>query len=74
MSGDSGLRHRWTPSGIPPHNRALVKAVSDDDVVAELRNWDSINGRSFSVLINGSVIGDILRQSIANLVMLWDGG
>lgn len=57
-----------------PHNRTLVKAVSDDDVVAELRNWDSINGRSFSVSINGSVIGDILRQSTANLVMLWDGG
>ncbi|WP_243671601.1 hypothetical protein [Vulcanisaeta sp. JCM 16161] len=52
----------------------MVKAVGDYDVVAELRNWDSINERSFSASIGNSAIGDILRQSIANLVMLWDGG
>lgn len=57
-----------------PHNRALVKSITDGDVGLELRSWDSINSKSLSISIGGSAIGDILRQSIANLVMLWDGG
>ena len=61
------LRNTW-------HNRTLVKSVGDNDVMDELRNWDAINERSLSISIGNSVIGDILRQSMANLVMLWDGG
>ncbi|ADY02169.1 hypothetical protein VMUT_1968 [Vulcanisaeta moutnovskia 768-28] len=57
-----------------PHNRALIKAVDDSDVKAELHNWDSINERVFSISVGDSIIGDVTRQSIANLVMLWDGG
>ncbi len=56
------------------HNRALIRSVDDNDIANELRNWDSINERSFSVLVGDSVIGEVLRQSMANLVMLWDGG
>lgn len=56
------------------HNRLLVRSTGDSDVNAELRNWDSINDREFSISVGGSFIGDIIRQSIANLVMLWDGG
>ncbi|MGC9180178.1 MAG: hypothetical protein ACP5GZ_08240 [Vulcanisaeta sp.] len=57
-----------------PHNRALIKAVDDSDVKAELHNWDTINERAFSISVGDSIIGDVTRQSIANLVMLWDGG
>ncbi len=57
------------------HNRALIRSVDDNDIANELRNWGgSINERSFSVSVGDSVIGDVLRQSMANLVMLWDGG
>jgi len=57
-----------------PHNRYLVKSIADSDIKSSLRDWDDINDRGFSVSIGGSAIGDIVRQSLAHLTMLWDGG
>ncbi|MGC9153551.1 MAG: hypothetical protein ACP5GY_07460 [Vulcanisaeta sp.] len=57
-----------------PHNRALTKSINDSDIQVALKDWDSINNVIFSFVVKNDVIGDILRHSIANLVMLWDGG
>ena len=57
-----------------PHNRSLIRSINDPDIQVSLRDWDAINDREFSVVINDTVIGDVVRHSIANLVMLWDGG
>ncbi|BDR91845.1 hypothetical protein [Vulcanisaeta souniana] len=78
INGDNEWRLRvrapLDPLRNTSHNRLLIKSVSDSDVNAELRNWDAVNDAGFSILVSDSSIGDIVRQSMANLVMLWDGG